>query len=803
MILLIAKIFRQSIGFEKKPASGILVFATFLSLLCVVAFAQSQDTLDLSKPTTTTGTVNYINYAQKGSYENNFYVGEVPEWHYYDIFGNKLLDGFSLYGMGMERNSQGIEESRVALHPFMKKWFNGILQVGDITDKGGVLGVMGEAIRTHFTPYSFNQSFFTGARFDLFNNDFLGGLNAATILTSRISNTGDWGYTMDLPSPATNADWLQGINFVKRYKDLFQIGGTFINLHYEDGGIIHGNSLDGWDSDTAHTHTPSALSLFGFDGQCNLPNPKLNFVGEYKRSQAVLDGSFKPKAGNVATLAGYGDFMEKMRVGMEGYIVDSRFKTDFYDPAFPNGDEKGNSGRYLYSLVEDNDDKDDYPENGRNILLAIPKGDPDGVVPLKYDKNKNGRRDWEEDFLLFDCDPPKSNLYYDRNNNGIADEIEDDAYPDYTYVPSYYRNGEKYWRYDDMDRQMKEYTCAAGDTDLASQVSKGLDGLHLYGTYEIIPKLKLTLGILAEKSQENSYQDIYEGALAVGQVYAPEKATTLYSLLQYKKDFASDKNLILTDYFRIVKDNIPNHTLDFIFETGSAVTPENATNPANSPTPINATIYQSIVDQLDYRDAFVNMLIAQYSIFRNRGFNMTSRGKFEFTKHNEHLEYDYPGEKISSLILVNKCHYIWLLPGVKDMFLIPKYKNIYENSGYGGTETPRYDFLYRVHTMQNIAALVYEWKFTEKTTFTIGDQEKAFNDFHNADENYLTNDLAVQMMMKDRYVGLNLVLVTGVSKYFYNYYNHRGIFHNPFNNPHRIVDNLSSYDLFLRVYGGF
>jgi len=31
-----------------------------------------------------------------------------------------------------------------------------------------------------------------------------------------------------------------------------------------------------------------------------------------------------------------------------------------------------------------------------------------------------------------------SQIVFDRNNNGIPDDIEDDAYPDYPYVPSYY-----------------------------------------------------------------------------------------------------------------------------------------------------------------------------------------------------------------------------------------------------------------------------------------------------------------------------------------------------------------------------
>jgi len=134
----------------------------------------------------------------------------------------------------------------------------------------------------------------------------------------------------------------------------------------------------------------------------------------------------------------------------------------FSDPAYPSGDSSG-SGRYLYSLVEDNDDKDQFPENGVDGKInAVPYGDPDGVIPVKYDKNKNNMYDWEEDFLNYDCDPPKSNLYFDRNNNGIPDDIEDDAYPDYPYVPSYYLPGERYLRQDDRTGKWIEDVVPSG-----------------------------------------------------------------------------------------------------------------------------------------------------------------------------------------------------------------------------------------------------------------------------------------------------------------------------------------------------
>jgi uncharacterized protein YwgA len=190
-------------------------------------------------------------------------------------------------------------------------------------------------------------------------------------------------------------------------------------------------------------------------------------------------------------------------------------------------------------------------------------------------------------------------------------------------------------------------------------------------------------------------------------------------------------------------------------------------------------------------------------LYKNRGFSFTTRGKLELQSNIAHLDFNYPEEAIHSLFLVNKCKYIYLLPFKKDMFLIPKYKNLYEFSDYG----PRSDLLdsrYRRHTMVNAGYLVYEWKMSQKTAVTMGLQGSAFNDFNNDNENYIHGNWTVQLLMKDRYSGLNMILTMGFSKYNYEYYNtDKDAVHNPLNNPHRITDDISSYDIFIKVHCGF
>ena len=76
-----------------------------------------------------------------------------------------------------------------------------------------------------------------------------------------------------------------------------------------------------------------------------------------------------------------------------------------------------------YTLIEDDDDDDDWPDGS----------DFDGVIPRADDRDQNGVLDYQEDFLIFDADPPVFGNPIDLNNNGIVDTIEDDFEPEYEY----------------------------------------------------------------------------------------------------------------------------------------------------------------------------------------------------------------------------------------------------------------------------------------------------------------------------------------------------------------------------------
>jgi hypothetical protein len=173
-----------------------------------------------------------------------------------------------------------------------------------------------------------------------------------------------------------------------------------------------------------------------------------------------------------------------------------------------------------YRTIDDNDDNDYYVENDRrkypaggqyntnfgfyadgtlrsyaynqedprtavNVLqekrVQMPNGlyriyeDMDGVIADRYDKNKNGIKDYVEDFLLYKADLPVFNLEKDDNNNGVYDIEEDNLWPDLPY------------------QQRMGYVFTGNGWQ-----SQGLRGLNGVVDYDRIPNLKLNLGGMYE-----------------------------------------------------------------------------------------------------------------------------------------------------------------------------------------------------------------------------------------------------------------------------------------------------------------
>ena len=151
-----------------------------------------------------------------------------------------------------------------------------------------------------------------------------------------------------------------------------------------------------------------------------------------------------------------------------------------------------------YTLIEDDDDGDDWPDG-----IA----DFDGVIPRADDRDQNGVLDFQEDFLIFEADPPVFTNGIDLNNNGIVDRIEDDLEPEYEYG---------------IDRQ----------------------GYHLKAKYDLLDNFVVQVGWLNET-----------------EVSSRRKNNSKYIYITYKRSIPDFGSFHFQNWFVRVHDDIPDYAI--------------------------------------------------------------------------------------------------------------------------------------------------------------------------------------------------------------------------------------------------
>ena len=150
-----------------------------------------------------------------------------------------------------------------------------------------------------------------------------------------------------------------------------------------------------------------------------------------------------------------------------------------------------------YTLIEDDDDDDDQPDSA----------DFDGVIPHADDRDQNGILDFQEDFLIFQADPPVFTHIIDLNNNGIVDPIEDDFEPEYEYG---------------IDRQ----------------------GYHLKAKYDVLDNLVVEAGWLNES-----------------EISSRRKNNAKYIHVTYKRSIPDFGSFHFQNRFVRVQDDIPDYAV--------------------------------------------------------------------------------------------------------------------------------------------------------------------------------------------------------------------------------------------------
>jgi len=150
-----------------------------------------------------------------------------------------------------------------------------------------------------------------------------------------------------------------------------------------------------------------------------------------------------------------------------------------------------------YMLIEDDDDDDDWPDDI----------DFDGVLPRADDRDQNGILDFQEDFLIFEADPPVFTDVVDLNNNGVIDSLEDDFEPEFEYG---------------SDRQ----------------------GYHITAAYDLLDNLTVKFGWLNEDEVSSRRQN-----------------DSKYLHVSYQRDIPDFGTILFQNRFVRVRDDIPDYSI--------------------------------------------------------------------------------------------------------------------------------------------------------------------------------------------------------------------------------------------------
>ncbi len=211
------------------------------------------------------------------------------------------------------------------------------------------------------------------------------------------------------------------------------------------------------------------------------------------------------------------DYSTKITVHDEGYISYTADPGAPYGSAdIPHGFRRDYNNTIEMDTVDDNDDKDPFPD----FYFILSEGDNDGIFPGSdedldgrpdINENNNTLPDYIEPFMLYAVDPDEFVYGDDLNNNSVIDVREDDRKSDYPY-------------------------------------DQNLRGFHLFTQLKPIGPLILTAGHYDTR-----------------QIWGGGQNEVTYTKLDYQRDFTSLATVQFVDFLKWVRDNIRNDVYRFTY----------------------------------------------------------------------------------------------------------------------------------------------------------------------------------------------------------------------------------------------
>ena len=181
---------------------------------------------------------SYSNYARRPyeRYTSVFLEGSP----FYDVYGNYITQGWMIYDWTEDYPSDS--GSSIAKDRRFGSWFNNILISQSHQGQFHSSLMVGDGIRTTLTPLTFSKPRFDGIQWDLLTDKY--GL---TLLSSRVSNTGEVSGT-DIPFPVSTTLFtnLWAAKGQTQIGDFATAGATFVNAAHRNSNVDFGdNSLSG------------------------------------------------------------------------------------------------------------------------------------------------------------------------------------------------------------------------------------------------------------------------------------------------------------------------------------------------------------------------------------------------------------------------------------------------------------------------------------------------------------------------------------------------------------------------------
>jgi hypothetical protein len=348
----------------------------------------------------------------------------------------------------------------------------------------------------------------------------------------------------------------------------------------------------------------------------------------------------------------------KFAVGTEVFNIDNNYSTSFenMDPAYffmnsipnsswneefladvsgrggslgrvPSGSSGYMNNTMMIESVDDNDDKDRFPDfhmfsSVRDMNGIFPGLDTNGNQRPDINENENLVPDYSEPFLLYNVDPDEYSFGDDFNQNHVIDNREDDDKPDYPY-------------------------------------NRGTHGFHLFGSWGSEQGMKYSLGVI------NFNQPISGGKTKVN-----------YGKIEYSRFIPFYANVNFATIFKKTQDD----AYDNVFRVNRELTTtmrDSLSLQYNVLYNFQGIIPEKYYDPLNYRDSYVSTSFFETKLFRVPNLTIGLKFKYDINHQND-TSYQEKNDIIERAQVLRAdyrytYHSILLMPQVK--FMARKYTN--------------------------------------------------------------------------------------------------------------------------------